>query len=317
MYILPIFPFRNGQFLWLFDALLGYHQLAVDRASQEKLAFQGPDAIKWTYRVMPFGSTNWPATFICMIYDVDGQWKALATSVGITIGNNTNTRIIVDGKMGGLMHIQHNDVADEWRHLCATAFSPCRVEHEPWIFSSISCRAGTPASNTMPPSSTTPTAGTPQPPTTTEERGDASCHGFWERGRTCIFDMRTYNDPDAKSYQKKESTKFLEQHEKEKKDKYLQNCLEMWEDFTPMVYSVDGIAGREARNVEKRLATQLAGKWQCEYLQIVYYARVRMAIAVVQANSLLIRSSRDRQQPRRPLIPDGAALGDWQIWQDQ
>ena len=60
-----------------------------------------------------------------------------------------------------------------------------------------------------------------------------------------------------------------------------------------MVYSVDGIVGREARNAEKRLATQLAGNWKSEYLQMVYYVRVRMAIVVVQANSLLIRGSRD------------------------
>ncbi len=42
-----------------------------------------------------------------------------------------------------------------------------------------------------------------------------------------------------------------------------------------------------------------------------------MAIVVVQANSLRIHGSRDRRQPRRPLIPDGAALGDWQTWQDR
>ena len=124
-------------------------------------------------------------------------------------------------------------------------------------------------------------------------------------------------DTDAKSYQKKEPTEVLEQHEKETKDKYLQNCLEMWKDFTPMVYSVDGIVGQEAWNAEKRLATQLAGKWKREYLQMVYYVRVRMAIAMVQANSLLICGSRDQQQPLRPLIPDGAALGDWQTWQDR
>jgi hypothetical protein len=29
-------------------------------------------------------------------------------------------------------------------------------------------------------------------------------------------------------------------------------CLEMRKDFTPLVYSVDGIAGREAKNAEKR-----------------------------------------------------------------
>ena len=68
---------------------------------------------------------------------------------------------------------------------------------------------------------------------------------------------------------------------------------EMQKDFTPMVYSVDGIAGREARNAEKRLATQLAGKWNREYLLMLYYVRVRMAIAIVRANSLLICGSRD------------------------
>jgi hypothetical protein len=88
--------FGNGRFLWLFDAPSGYHQLAVHIASQEKLAFQGPNAIKWTYTVMPFGPTNGPATFISMIYDLDSQWKALATSVGITVGDDTDTRIIVD-----------------------------------------------------------------------------------------------------------------------------------------------------------------------------------------------------------------------------
>ena len=124
-------------------------------------------------------------------------------------------------------------------------------------------------------------------------------------------------DTDARSYWKKEFAKVLEQHEKEKKDKYLQNCLEMRKDFTPMIYSVDGIEGREARNAEKRLATHLAGKWKREYSQMVYYVRVRMAIVVVRANSLLIRGSRDRQRPRRPLIPDGAALGDWRTWSDR
>ncbi len=81
-------------------------------------------------------------------------------------------------------------------------------------------------------------------------------------------------DTDTRSYRKKEFAKVLEQHEKEKKDKYLQNCLEMRKDFTPMVYSVDGIAGREAWNAEKRLATHLAGKWNREYSQMVYYVRV-------------------------------------------
>ena len=102
-------------------------------------------------------------------------------------------------------------------------------------------------------------------------------------------------DTDAKSYRKRDFGKVLLQHETEKKNKYLRTCLELRKDFTPMVYSVDGIAGREAQNAEKRLATHLASKWNRGYSQMVYYVRVRMAIAVVRANSLLIRGSRDRQ----------------------
>jgi len=158
--------------------------------------------------------------------------------------------------MSGLVHIRHNDVADEWRHLCGTALSPCRVECKPRICSCISRQAWN-AAGASTPDSSTPTADAPRPPSVTEEWGDASCHGFWERGHMTIFYMHI-TDTDARSNRKKEFAKVLEQHEKEKKDKYLQNCLEMRKDFTPMVYSVDGIAGREAQNAEKRLATHLA-----------------------------------------------------------
>jgi hypothetical protein len=47
----------GGRWIWLYNAPVGYHQISVSPESQEKLAFQGPDAIKWTYTVMPFGPT--------------------------------------------------------------------------------------------------------------------------------------------------------------------------------------------------------------------------------------------------------------------
>jgi hypothetical protein len=88
--------FCMGWYVWMFDAPMGYHQLAVASDSQEKLAFQGVDTIKWTYNIMPFGPTNRPATFVSFIYDIDSVWKQLATSRGIPIGDTTNTRIIID-----------------------------------------------------------------------------------------------------------------------------------------------------------------------------------------------------------------------------
>jgi hypothetical protein len=88
--------FGQGKWHWLFDAPMGYHQLAIVLASQEKLAFQGVDAIKWTYMVMPFGPTNGPATFINFIHDIDSIWRELAQECGVPIDDDTNTKIIVD-----------------------------------------------------------------------------------------------------------------------------------------------------------------------------------------------------------------------------
>jgi hypothetical protein len=77
--------FGQGKWCWMFDAPMGYHQLAIALGSQEKLAFQGVNAIKWTYTVMPFGPTNGLATFINFIHDIDSVWKELAQEHGVPI----------------------------------------------------------------------------------------------------------------------------------------------------------------------------------------------------------------------------------------
>ena len=123
-------------------------------------------------------------------------------------------------------------------------------------------------------------------------------------------------DSDSRSQRNKPVAKVLAAHEKEKKDKYLRKCHEERKDFTPMCYTVDGIAGREARSAEKHLATYLADKWRKGYPEMVFYVRMRMALAVVKSNSLLIRGSRDRQKPRRPQISDRASMYDWRVHQD-
>ena len=84
-----------------------------------------------------------------------------------------------------------------------------------------------------------------------------------------------------------------------------------------MVYTVDGIAGREAKSAEKRLASALAEKWKREYSEMVFYVRVRMSLAVVKANSLLIRGSRDTEKRRPPVMADRASMYDWRCWHDE
>ena len=77
-------------------------------------------------------------------------------------------------KVGGLVHIRHDDVADEWHHLCGCALSFGCVEREPRIYSSVSRRQRLDASSNAPgEEEDNPTAPTDQTPPT-GERGDAS-----------------------------------------------------------------------------------------------------------------------------------------------
>ncbi|KAL7474268.1 hypothetical protein ACHAW6_000257 [Cyclotella cf. meneghiniana] len=83
-----------------------------------------------------------------------------------------------------------------------------------------------------------------------EVRGNVLAHGFWNRGRGTVFDVRICNN-DSHSYGNTSSSKILEHHAKEKKDKYETACLDRRQDFAPLVYSVDGMALKDARTAEQ------------------------------------------------------------------
>ena len=74
---------------------------------------------------------------------------------------------------------------------------------------------------------------------------------------------------------------------KRKKDKYLEACRERRREFIPMAYSVDGLAGKEARAAEKRLASLLASKWDRPC-----FVKTRMSLSIVRSISMLLRGCR-------------------------
>ncbi len=70
-------------------------------------------------------------------------------------------------KKGGLVHIRHDDVADEWRHLCGTATTFSKVTREPRIYSSVSRRvvvAGEAETDAATPATVVRNANTTTPP---------------------------------------------------------------------------------------------------------------------------------------------------------
>jgi len=66
-------------FVWIItvDVRQGYHQVSVRRADREKLAFFAPDHKKYCFKVMPFGPTNEPPFYTCMMHQLRDEWEIL------------------------------------------------------------------------------------------------------------------------------------------------------------------------------------------------------------------------------------------------
>jgi hypothetical protein len=214
-------------------------------------------------------------------------------------------------KKGGLVGQRHDDVADESGELSAMALTPSRVSYEPEIFSGKDVVAGQRGEGEVANQTTTGGAGAKGPTRSNvagdEARGDVAVHGLWKRGQTCIMDIRV-TDTDSKSYSTTSSEKVLEKAAKLKRDKYAKACLERRRSFTALVYSVDGLACKEAKAFERRVASLLASKWDRRYSEMVSFVRTRMSIAIVRSNTLLLRGARNHGRAMRPVIEDAAAL---------
>jgi hypothetical protein len=124
-----------------------------------------------------------------------------------------------------------------------------------------------------------------------EDRGDVLICSIWANGTDCIIDVHI-TDIDAKSYHTKDPMKVLETHEREKKKKYLEPCLEQQCHFTLFVVSTDGLIGKEAKTLLKKLSARLAKKTGKQYSQVCGFVNARMSIAIVRATHLCLWGSR-------------------------
>ena len=196
-------------------------------------------------------------------------------------------------KTGGLVVMRHDDCRDEFGDIASKATTPSRVTTEPLIHyggNEPVTRQANGASNTSNNNNSSTRGG--------EERGDLAIHGFVQRSKTAILDF-VITDTDAPSYGHQPSKKVLEKAAKRKKDKYLEACRERRRDFIPMAYSVDGLAGKEARAAEKRLASLLASKWDRPYSEMACFVKTRMSLSIVRSISMLLRGSRSSAWKRR------------------
>jgi hypothetical protein len=80
--------------------------------------------------------------------------------------------------------------------------------------------------------------------------------------------------------------------------------------FTPLIFSVDGLIGKEAKAASKRLASTLAGKWKRSYSEVCGFVRSRLSIALIRSSSRCLRADRTpTQRFRFPMWDSGTGLG--------
>jgi hypothetical protein len=133
---------------------------------------------------------------------------------------------------------------------------------------------------------------------------------FWKRGHDCVVEVRV-TDTDQPTHCKRDPDSVILSQEMEKKKKYPEPCLEQRRHFTPFVVSIDGLLGREASTLAKRLAQKLAIKWQRSYLQVCGYVNARLSIVIIRATHSCLRGSRipaHKMRNKFPLWEDCATL---------
>ena len=140
-----------------------------------------------------------------------------------------------------------------------------------------------------------------------DKRASVRVHGLWLKSTNTLFDICIVNF-DAGSYFRMTPEKDIVKADKDKKYRYIEDCLERRHHFTPLVFSDDIIMGKEARSATWKIASHLRFKLKRYYSYICMFVRMSMALDVVQSNTLLMRggSNKEARIRHHPELSDRA-----------
>ena len=191
-----------------------------------------------------------------------------------------NLEHALDCRKGGLVIQRHNEIRDALGDLASIAFR--NVIKEP-VVKEANIRDGTPALI-----------------------ADISIRGLWEPQAVALLDVRVV-DTDAPSHIHRNTVAVLCSAEEEKKRKYNSAAEACRASFTPFVVSTDGMLGREANFLLKRLAQSISIKWEKPLGQTTGWLRAKLSFAILRATNLCLRGSRIKWRSGVG-IDDGAGL---------
>ena len=135
---------------------------------------------------------------------------------------------------------------------------------------------------------------------------DISIRGLWQPQAVALLDVRVV-DTDAPSHIHRNTVAVLSSAEEEKKRKYNSAAKARRASFTPFVVSTDGMLGREANFLLKRLAQSISIKWEKPLGQTTGWLRAKLSFAILRATNLCLRGSRTKWRSGVGM-DDGAGL---------
>lgn len=182
-------------------------------------------------------------------------------------------------KLGGFIHMRHDEPKELFADLCREVFPD--VEVEPPL-QPLSGEEMAHASAV----------------TDDEARSDVRVRGFWSKGRNAFFEFRV-SYPHARCYLGTKPENLLKQISKTRKREYGQRVREVEDgDFTPMVMFSTGGLSKEMLVALNHLAGLLAVKRNEDYETVVSVLRCSFAFCLARSSLVCLRGSRPYRKPR-------------------
>ena len=121
---------------------------------------------------------------------------------------------------------------------------------------------------------------------------DIRARGFYRPEQNFYFDIKFLN-PNSESYLSSSTEKIYERAETQKRRLYNERILNVEHgSFCPLVYSVTGGSGPEARTIFRLLCEKISHKTQQNYSDVVNFLRCKLSFVIRKLVLLCIRGTR-------------------------
>jgi hypothetical protein len=177
-------------------------------------------------------------------------------------------------KLGGFIHMRHNEGERLWAYTCSKIFKDVEAEPilEPLDDEKMYYKSAI---------------------TTDDARSDVRVRGFWGNKQNAFFEMR-YFYPFASSYNSKSLDSCFKSIAQTRKREYEERIVRVDNgSFTPMIMTTTGSMGPQMQIAVKHAARLLATKRNEPYSKVASLLQCRFAFAAMRAALICLRGSRD------------------------